>query len=509
MYKYLIQYLNRAIHDAKNAIHEIIANSKKTTLPTKSNNTIILTDRNGIVLWLNSEFTALTGYPTKVLLKNSLINYLYGHSFSESSNSSSRNLSKLIDFEDKVTIYGIKGNEILIYVKATLVKFPNSDNYYVWVLNELKKRNSFDKTDKFNYEDMNTLFEIGLDGVVVFDKNRVVIHINNSFQELLEQSDSNLIGINEIEFDNFMHQLCINKNEYIPSSRPGILCDTKLKNDKRFRFEIKTKTTIKTIERLIIDSSQIRINRVVYFKDVTNEIIVEKMKTEFVATAAHELRTPMTIISGYSELLRITPQGIEMQKYMIETIYKQSKCMIELLNDILDVARIESRTANIYNMKVQQIGPLLINLAKTFITPENKNLINLSITNALPEIYVDATKIERAIKNCLSNAYKYSPNNSIVNMIISKTTNENNSEILISIQDHGIGMTPEQVKHISEKFYRANPYGDISGTGLGMSITKEIIEKHGGYIDVQSELGVGTNVTIHLPVVNNQELIAI
>ena len=234
--------------------------------------------------------------------------------------------------------------------------------------------------------------------------------------------------------------------------------------------------------------------------DITERTILDKMKSEFVATAAHELRTPLTVINGYTELLNMDTGSKDEQREMLSAIHSQAQAMIHLLNDMLDIAKIEAQAAGLYHMELQQIGPRLQTLAETFITPDNHNKITLEMSPNLPEVKVDVAKIEQAVKNCLSNAYKFSPERGEVTMRVKEVTHNKQRKVLIAIEDQGIGMTPEQLAHVFEKFYRADPSGATPGTGLGMTITKNIIEQHGGSIEIESEYGKGTQVMLYLPV---------
>lgn len=236
--------------------------------------------------------------------------------------------------------------------------------------------------------------------------------------------------------------------------------------------------------------------------DITKNILLDKMKSEFISTATHELRTPMTTIFGYAELLKDIPLDAEEQKEMIATIHAQSKAMIALLNDVLDMAKMEAAASNFIQMKPQPIGPILEALTNTFITDTNHNKVVLEMSPNLPNVNVDKTKIEQAIRNLLSNAYKFSPNNDEISMHVSEVMHEGSTKVLISIQDHGIGMTPAQLERVYEKFYRADQSGQVPGTGLGMSITKDIITHHGGSIEIESKPGAGTRVMVYLPVLS-------
>ena len=341
--------------------------------------------------------------------------------------------------------------------------------------------------------------------IVVIDNNSKVSDINPAFGQMFNTKESTLIGLTELEFDRFIQAKCTGEDPYLATSNLPIIADLKAKqtvasiNNHELTFTIQSEG-IKVIARSYVDCNITRISRIIHFQDITERSHVDRMKSEFIATAAHELRTPMTTIFGYAELLKDMPLDAEMQKEMITTIYGQSEAMIVLLNDILDMAKLEAQAANLYQMKIQPIGPILAALTDTFITPDNHNKVVLEMSPNLPDVNIDKTKIEQAIKNCLSNAYKFSPNNSEINMRVSEVMREGMPHLLIAIQDHGIGMTHEQLNRVYERFYRADQSGSVPGTGLGMAIMKDIITHHGGTIEVASEYGVGTKVMLYLPV---------
>jgi hypothetical protein len=257
---------------------------------------------------------------------------------------------------------------------------------------------------------------------------------------------------------------------------------------------------IKAVGKVFFDDTGKALRMLGTSIDVTESTLVSRMKSEFVSIVAHELRTPLTIINGYTELLNMDTGSKDEQREMLSAIHSQSQTMIHLLNDMLDVARIEAQVAGLYQIELQQIGPRLQTLAETFISPGNHNKLALALSPNLPLIKVDIAKLEQAIKNCLSNAYKFSPKQGKVTMRVTAVTHNKQRKVLIAIEDQGIGMTPEQLERVFEKFYRADPSGAIPGTGLGMAIIKSIIEQHGGSIVIESELGKGTKVMLYLPV---------
>ena len=224
------------------------------------------------------------------------------------------------------------------------------------------------------------------------------------------------------------------------------------------------------------------------------------MKSEFVSTAAHELRTPLTVINGYAELLQKGIGDMDEQKEMLGSIHQQSQSMTHILNDILDIAKMEAQATKFDQMTTQPIAPILKALTSTFNAYKNHNRVVLNIIPNLPDVNIDKAQIERVVNNLLSNAYKYSPNNDEIAIQVTEVMHEGAPKVLIAIQDHGIGMTAEQLSRVYEKFYRADQSGKIPGTGLGMAIVQEIITRHGGTIEIESKPGAGTKVMVYLPV---------
>ena len=398
-------------------------------------------------------------------------------------------------YEKWFGIYDVKEITFLDFIKYLIPVLIIFISILVYSLNLTKHEN----------EDKTALFVMNPNAIVVIDSNGKVSNINPAFGQMFNVNESTLIGLTELEFDRFIQAKCTGEDSYLATSNLPIIADLKAKqtvasiNNHELTFTIQCES-IKVIARSYVDCNITRISRIIHFQDITERSHVDRMKSEFIATAAHELRTPMTTIFGYAELLKDMPLDAEMQKEMITTIYGQSEAMITLLNDILDMAKMEAQAANLYQMTLQPIGPILKALTDTLITPDNHNKVVLEMSPSLPEINIDKIKIEQAIKNCLSNAYKFSPNNGEINMQVTEVMREGMPHVLIAIQDHGIGMTPEQLKRVYERFYRADQSGSVPGTGLGMAIMKDIVTHHGGTVELTSEYGVGTKVMLYLPV---------
>ena len=243
--------------------------------------------------------------------------------------------------------------------------------------------------------------------------------------------------------------------------------------------------------------------KVYYFRDVTRETEVDRMKSEFLSTAAHELRTPMASIMGFSELLLTRKFDENRTSDLLQTINRQSKRLTGLLNELLDLARIEARAGKDFRIERIPLRKLIDDTVAALMMPGDDRPVRMQLPEQLPEISVDAAKMTQALTNILSNAYKYSPNGGDICLdVIEQPAGEGKRGGLIGIRvtDHGLGMTPEQSAMAFERFFRADDSGNIPGTGLGLSLVKEIVELHGGRVGLESTLGEGTRITLWLPV---------
>jgi signal transduction histidine kinase len=225
---------------------------------------------------------------------------------------------------------------------------------------------------------------------------------------------------------------------------------------------------------------------------VTHEREVDRMKTEFISTAAHELRTPLTSIQGFSEIMLTRDDISELEKKrFLSYINKQAISLAMIVSDLLDIARIESERSFSLNKTPCNIGDILNQVVPYFQEHTQKHHFEMVFPEKPVELYMDKQKMEQVFKNLISNAVKYSPDGGLIR--VAGRVSADYFEV--SVADQGIGMTPEQVEKMFDKFYRADASNTaIEGTGLGMTIVKHIVEGHGGKIWVASELGKGTTV---------------
>ena len=467
---------------------------------------VVITDADGKTLWTNQAFTRLTGYSLEEVLNKKPGHLLQGEETSPESIQLLHDAEKSFsDIEIELINYKKNGEKYWVRLKIVAIVNAYGERRFIAIQTDISKQVNYIKTIESNQEDMDALFSISPDGMVVLDSDHRISHVNAAFVAMTGLQTRNLEGLHESDLDAFLKKACTEPKEYKSIDEFTQIAD---RPDMKFRygdgtanhaFKFQLQHPLQlTLERSCIETNQKRISRVIYFKDVTQRAIIENMKSEFITTAAHELRTPMSVILGYAELLKMKTFTQDVKIEMVEAIYNKSEMVASLLDDLLDVAVIEYRAEKTLKLELHALKPFIKSITETFIFPGNHNRVSLDAIPEVDDFYFDAQRFERVINNCLTNAYKFSPANSTVKMrlyLLESAT----PELAIEIEDDGIGMSPEQLSRIFEKFYRADRSGHIPGTGLGMVLVKDIMEAHGGRVFVESELNSGTKVTLILP----------
>ena len=224
---------------------------------------------------------------------------------------------------------------------------------------------------------------------------------------------------------------------------------------------------------------------------------IDRMKSEFLSNVSHELRTPLQSISGFTRLiLRGEVPDPETQQEFLQIIDSESQHLNNLIDSLLDMSRLESGRFQI-NKQPLPIRETINDALKSFHTLAHEKNITLSedMPAELPETEADGARLRQVVINLLSNAIKFSdPGGSVMVKVKSQ-----NRELLFQCRDQGIGIPEAAMPHLFERFYRAEDKLSRGGTGLGLYISKQIIEAHGGRIWVESEVGKGSTFSFTLP----------
>jgi signal transduction histidine kinase len=227
---------------------------------------------------------------------------------------------------------------------------------------------------------------------------------------------------------------------------------------------------------------------------------LDRMKDEFVLTASHELRSPLTSVQGFAELLIMDRDSLsDRQVETVEIILDNCRHLVRLLNDLLDLARSDAGRLAI-RLRPTQLGPLIEDVVRTMRaqTDASDQTISERIDPDLPLVEAEPDRIRQILVNLVTNAHEYSPEGASIEV----NARVADAEVEIDVIDNGPGIPSPQLDHIFERFVRgdAGLTQRVGGTGLGLAISKSLIELHGGTIAVDSMVGRGSTFSLRLPV---------
>lgn len=347
-------------------------------------------------------------------------------------------------------------------------------------------------------EQLDAIFSLSPDGFVSFDSERRASYVSPSFSRITGLPADALRGAEETVVEALLRSRCAagpwRSFAAIRAERREAAEDAPA---KRVLIEL-TRPTRRVLEVGLREGTTPVVSQVLSLRDVTHETLVDQMKSEFLSMAAHELRTPMASIYGFAELLLRRKLAPEKQKEVLETIHRQSERMVAIVNELLDLARIEARRGLDLEMQTLDLGALLADLIGDLQPPGERERPRFEVPAQPAFVLADRNKLHQAIGNVISNAYKYSGADGPVQIRIVHD-DSSPARVGVEVRDRGIGMTPAQLARIGERFFRADSSGNVPGTGLGMSIVKEILELLGGRLEMTSEAGQGTVATLWLP----------
>jgi signal transduction histidine kinase len=232
---------------------------------------------------------------------------------------------------------------------------------------------------------------------------------------------------------------------------------------------------------------------------------MNRLKSDFLATVSHELRTPLNSILGFSDVLSSINALDDKQKRYVTNIQRSGRMLLEMINDILDLAKMESGKMEVRpsEFRIASLVSAQCDMARPLAEKKNIDLDCEAPAN-LPPVRQDAAKVQQILNNLLSNAIKFTPEGG---RIVVSAESGTEDELRLTVSDTGIGISPDEQQLVFEKFRQASgalPAGDAmtrehSGTGLGLSIVRELCRLLGGDVSLESELGKGSTFTVRLP----------
>ena len=451
---------------------------------------ILITDNNGIIVKANTELLLLIGKERddvegksiNELLPPASRIFLQTHVWTMLCHQGSVN-------EIHLKLCGQDHARIPVILNCKKGLFEGVESYF-WTFFVSIERDKFEveilESQRRTESILKTIFHISPNGYLLVDDSHRILFANDMIARLIEHSVQDLYALSSHQFwsylvshsqKNFSIPQEIGETHYIDLIKPRLI------------------KLVCSMQPIVLSNGN-ALGSLFYFNDITKEEESNRIKSEFLTHASHELRTPLALIHGYSELLDNEIVSVESQSSITHMIYEQSTWLIAMVDELLDLHRIETRAGIGFEKYKYLFNDLIHEALAEFAIPKGRQAISLSLPPELKniELYVDKVKFKQVISYIIDNAYKYSSNEDSVSLYTSFNTANNALDIEIS--DEGIGVAETDIPLIFERFYRVDKSGNIPGMGLGLTIAKEIMMFLNGEIHFNSVPNQGSQVVV-------------
>ncbi len=337
---------------------------------------------------------------------------------------------------------------------------------------------------------LRTLQDSAPSGIVVIDaETHIIVDANPAALGMIGASPEQAIG-------SVCHKyICPAEKGHCPITDLGQTVD----NSERVLLDADGKSVpiLKTVTSTMLDDRQHLLES---FIDITERKQVEQMKDEFVSTVSHELRTPLASIIGFTEMLLSGQPGelTPTQREFLDISYQSSQRLLHLVEDLLAVSRIEAGRLQLSfePLRMERLAASIVEAIKP-LAEDKEIALSVESPAQLPSIEGDRNRLEQVINNLLSNAIKFTPEGGRVAITLARE----DDHIKVGVADTGVGIPPDEISLLFQKFSRASSAAEraVEGTGLGLYISKAIVERHGGRIWAESALGKGSTFWFTLP----------
>ncbi|MDN2663583.1 ATP-binding protein [Psychromonas sp. 14N.309.X.WAT.B.A12] len=453
-------------------------NSRMDTVMNTVTDGIFMVSIEGDIHSMNRSAYRLFGLEESLIVTQSIFDFIPEFNLNGIINSKEKHIQNV----EGLTL---KGKHVALEIHCNQMEF-NNQQYIVGVIRDKTEIN------RLQYE-LQAVFNLSPNGFLILANDLSISYVNPAFYSMFSIAPERcfLGGNNWACFTDLID----NSIDYSHHKDLSLLDELLTENILYLKSPVEK---VLTISRQKIDIADPDSSDILFFVDITHLTIVDKMKSEFLTTAAHELRTPLVSICGFSELLLARDYDKSTAHEMYSIIHRQSLHLKYLLDELLDLSRIEARAGKGFNISIQDIEAVIkescVEVEGAF--KGRKAIINPAV--AWPTaLAFDIDKIRQVLRNLLSNAFKYSSKD--ITLVTHLKEEQGKTFFGISIIDRGIGMTPQQLSRLGERFYRADDSGATPGSGLGVSLVNEIVSIHGGKTEYSSESGQGMTATFWLP----------
>lgn len=458
-------------------------------LPDASPDPILITDSKANIYYANPAWEKLTGYKFKEVAGQNPRILNSGKTPKSIYKKLWRALSIGKSFSsDDICDRRKDGTEYQIHSTFFPIRKGNKNLFYVQIQHDITKHKTFERALQESEEKYHMLLEYASDAILIHDNNQKIINANIAACKLFGYTKEELL-------QKYAYELI--KNE-----------DTKL--TQRVLKKVKTgQSVIVEMEMIRKDGSTVSIEASLkiitpnliqsIIRDISERKELERQKDAFIGIASHELKTPITVLSGYTQILEKRLQNDKQNQYFLTNIKTQTNRLVGLIDDLLNVSKIDSGNLELNHTKFD-LQSLIKKVVVDFQFTSETHAISYK-DNVKAKVIGDEHRIEQVLINLLTNAVKYSPNAKKV--VVQHSVEQ--KKVIVSVEDFGLGIAKEEQQNLFQRFYRTRDkeVRGISGFGLGLYIVSEIIKKHKGKVWVKSEKGKGSTFYFSLPLAKN------
>ncbi|PKO92719.1 MAG: hypothetical protein CVU15_06295 [Betaproteobacteria bacterium HGW-Betaproteobacteria-1] len=480
-----------AQQDQLNEIRHLLANQeaesrKLAHIISRSTYWIIIANAQGVIEWVNDAFLKNSGFSQEDVLSKEL-SILLDMPASEFKQVR-QELRATTNFQKEIEFEVAQETRWIDVDVRTLADDHGEIINFIAIGRDITEQKMAQSLNERLSAELNTIFDLSPDGFVSFDEQGKLSQLNHAFLKMTGLDDKTLENIDAESFESLINNLNEHEN---PSTEAGHQPIIKISKPKL--------SILRHSVKIVPDAAGKNQKVIHYFQDITHEYELSRMKGEFLSAAAHELRTPMASIYGFTDLLINRDYNETQTREILQNVYRQATRMTKLINDLLDLSRVEAKGKLEFKPKPIKVNQLIHSAFDEFKVNCKKRTVKIIAADDDLSIQGEFDKLTQVLINLLSNANKYSGEDKEIIIDTLEMESDAGSFVGIRITDFGAGISKSDQGKLFDPFFRSAQTMKIPGTGLGMCIVKEIVEFHGGKVDVDSELGVGTRVTIWIP----------